>query len=215
MHKSDLLGQVLGSALVNNPGKFRTLAGLLQEQPKDLKLDTLFSTSSSGWTNAAAFHAACDNKGPTLVLIQCSDGTSYGGYNSVSWNSTNQYQQDAKAFLFRIPGFANSQTQHTPERFARNGVGNDIYGAAAYGPTFGAGNDLTTFYKGTQTLSCQPNSYDTRGPLISTTVPKNAANYQMEVLQVSTSPASFAEEMDAPWMTGCGWSPEVTDEVKH
>ena len=37
----------------------------------------------------------------------------------------------------------------------------------------------------------------------------------MEVLQVSTSPASSAEEMDAPWMTGCGWLPEVTDEVKH
>ena len=126
MNKHQLHRQVLGSALVDNPGKFRTLAGLLQEQPKELKLDTLFSTRSSGWTDAAAFHAACDNKGPTLVLIQCSDGTSYGGYNSVSWNSSNRYQQDGKAFLFRIPGFGNSQTQQTPERFARTGKGNDV-----------------------------------------------------------------------------------------
>ena len=209
MNKRLLPRHVQGSVLVDTAGKFETLAALLDQKPKSLKLETLFSTRSSGWTNPAAFHTACDQKGPTLVLIQCADGVSYGGYTSISWTSNNQWQADAKAFLFRISNFINSRTQQVSEKFARNGNGQDVYGGSACGPAFGTGNDLLTFSASGQILTCVAKSFSTPGPLIPGTVSRNATNCHMEVLLVSTVTSGLAEELEAPWLTGCPWSVEV------
>ncbi len=193
---------------MNQADKLATLATLLEQSTQSLKLATLFNTRNSGWSNSAAFHAACDDKGPTLVLIQCSDGTGYGGYTSLSWRSTNHYQIDAKAFLFRIHNFASTVKQ-TPEKLARTGAGNDIYTHGSHGPTFGGGHDLTTIHSNKLALGCNQSSFNTSGPLITSTVPKDANNYEMEVLSVGTATATFAEELEAPWLTGCAWSSEV------
>lgn len=208
MSKQLLHRQVRGSTLVDNNGKFETLAALLGKTVKTLKLEALYNTRTSGW-NPAAFHAACDNKGPTLVLIQCSDGFGYGGYNSVSWNSTGRYQADSAAFLFRLPNFASCCTKQSSEKFAKQGNGNDIFGHSTYGPTFGVGHDLMTFNTSGQILVCNgASSYATTGPLIPNTVSKDANSCHMEVLSVSTS--DFAhEELEQPWLSGCTWLAQV------
>ena len=200
---------VQGSVLVDTVGKFKTLAALLDQTPKSLKLEMLFSTRSSGWTNPAAFHTACDQKGSTLVLIQCADGVSYGGYTSISWTSNDLWQTDTKAFLFRIANFANSSTQQASEKFARNCYGQDVYGGSMCGPLFGAGNDLMTFSNNGQILTCAAKSFSTPGPLIPSTVSRHATNCHMEVLLVSTVTSGLAEELEAPWLTDCSWSVEV------
>ena len=209
MNKRLLPRHVQGSVLVDTAGKFETLAALLDQTPKSLKLETLFSTRSSGWTNPAAFHTACDQKGPTLVLIQCADGFSCGGYTSINWTSNSQYQADSQAFLFRIANFANSSTQHASEKFARNGNGHEVYGGSTFGPTFGSGHDLLTFTNGSQILTCAAKSFSTPGPLIPITVSRSAPDCHMEVLLVSTVTSGLAEELEAPWLTGCSWSVEV------
>ena len=33
------------------------------------------------------FHVHCDNKGPTLTLIESTNGYIFGGYISISWES--------------------------------------------------------------------------------------------------------------------------------
>ena len=214
MNKRLLSRHVQGSVLVDTAGKFETLAALLDQKPKSMKLEVLFSTRSSGWNNPAAFHTACDHKGPTLVLIQSADGASYGGYTSISWTSNNQYQTDTKAFLFRIANFANSSTQQASEKFARNGNANDVYGASNYGPTFGGGHDLLTFRNNGQILTCSPSSYSAHlGPLIPTHVSRTATSCHMEVLLVSTVTSDLAEELKAPWLTGCSWSVEVNSSA--
>lgn len=203
--------RVQGSTLVDNAGKFETLAALLGEVPESLKLESLYSTRTSSWTDAAAFHAACDHKGPTLVLIQCSDGAAYGGYTSVSWQSTNCYQADSNAFLFRVYNFANCRTKQVAEKFAERRNGHEVYKCASYGPTFGNGHDLMTFNNSGQILVCNgPSSYATPGPLIPVSVPKDPNSCHMEVLLVSEGTSSFAEqELEQAWMTGCTWSAQV------
>ena len=159
MNKQLLQRQVQGSRLVDNYGKFETLAALLEQDPRSLKLEALFSTRNSGWNGAAAFHTACDHKGPTLVLIQCQDGASYGGYTSMSWASNHGYQTDTKAFLFRVANFTNCHKKQASQKFARTGAGNEIYSSLANGPTFGAGHDLLTFSTSAGlSLSCKVSS---------------------------------------------------------
>ncbi len=70
MTKQLLRRHVQGSTLIDDYGKFETVAALLEQQPRSLKLDTLFSTRNSGWTNTTAFHAARSqgaNPGPYPV----------------------------------------------------------------------------------------------------------------------------------------------------
>ena len=210
MSKQLLRGQVQGSALVDNAGKFETLAALLGKSVKTLKLEALYNTRTSGWNNPAAFHAACDSKGPTLVLIQCSDGFGYGGYSSVSWDSTGEYQQDSAAFLFRLPNFASCCTKQPTETFAPTAKRTrcDIYGHPSFGPTFGGGHDLITFNTSRQILVCTASSYATTGPLVPDTVSKDANSCHMEVLSVSTSDFAY-KELEQPWLSGCTWLAQV------
>ena len=33
-----------------------------------------------------AFHKCCDDKGPTLTIIKCTNGCIFGGYTTQSWS---------------------------------------------------------------------------------------------------------------------------------
>ena len=54
--------------------------------------------------NAAAFHAHCDGQGPTLTLIQDTDGNVFGGYTTKSWKNhfIAMSEKDPAAFLVRV-----------------------------------------------------------------------------------------------------------------
>lgn len=66
------------------------------------RLSLLYRASRDGAT-PAAFHAACDARGPTLTLIRTSVGYVVGGYSASSWSSGRQVHfgaPDPSAFLF-------------------------------------------------------------------------------------------------------------------
>jgi len=211
MSKQMLQRQVQGSTLIDNYGKFETVAALLDQSPRSLKLETLFSTRNSGWTNPAAFHTACDHKGPTLTLIQHQNGIGYGGYTSISWSPNGQWQTDTKAFLFQIANFTKKKKKQASQKFARKGNGMDIYAQSSYGPTFGAGHDLMAFNSSAEILTSSPSTYSTSGPLIPNTVSRDQHLCHMEVLLVSKDASGSAEELEAPWQTDCSWSVQVND----
>lgn len=205
--------QVKGSKLVTNVETLEALAGLLGVRRNSLKLTTLFNAGDSGWSNVSAFHTSCDNKGPTIVLIRSKEGTSYGGYTSVSWNPSGSYQADAQAFLFRlrpkaeIPG---SRQQVETEKFPITAslVACAHNSTSSSGPQFGGGHDLTTFDTDGVTLRTKPHSYPTLGPLIDSSVPRNEGDFQLEVLQVVIDPSGTSER-DMPWLAGVSWATEV------
>jgi hypothetical protein len=83
---------------------------------------------------AAKFHELCNNKGPTLTLITTEAGHKFGGFTTISWDSSNSYKLDTRSFLFSI--------DLTTKYPIINSFGNGIYCGATYGPTFGNGHDI-------------------------------------------------------------------------
>jgi hypothetical protein len=51
---------------------------------------------------AAKFHSLCDNKGPTLTLIKTVAGHTFGGFTTISWDTSNAYKNDTQSFLFSV-----------------------------------------------------------------------------------------------------------------
>lgn len=152
------------------------------------KYTLLYKISRDG-CNSTTFHNLCNNKGPTVTLVYNPSGSVYGGYTSLNWRSTNAYQIDANAFLFRL--YQNGNLQ--PKKFPRKGNGNDVYDHVSYGPTFGGGHDLYTF-NGTinHNGTCYPlnggcsigNSYDAQGENINTICNGNLQAMDLEVYLV-------------------------------
>mmetsp|Transcript_32800 Transcript_32800/g.32025 ORF Transcript_32800/g.32025 Transcript_32800/m.32025 type:complete len:87 (-) Transcript_32800:50-310(-) len=63
--------------------------------------ELIFKGSRDGF-RADTFHEMCDNKGPTLSVMQTEDGMIIGGFTTTSWNPTNEYLPDKNAFLFSL-----------------------------------------------------------------------------------------------------------------
>ena len=48
------------------------------------------------------FHNKCDNKGPTISIIESTDGQIFGGYTTKPWNINGSTSIDPKIFLFNL-----------------------------------------------------------------------------------------------------------------
>ena len=48
------------------------------------------------------FHRKCDNKGATVTIIETTKGRRFGGYTSLSWDSSAGWKNDKEAFLFSL-----------------------------------------------------------------------------------------------------------------
>lgn len=75
----------------------------------------LFKSKAVEYTSQL-FHSACDNQGPTLIVIKA-NGLVGGGFSGVSWESTGGYKRSERAFIYSLskkmvfpvkPGNANS-----------------------------------------------------------------------------------------------------------
>ena len=103
---------------------------------KDQKFKLLWKGSRDGFA-ASKFHSNCDGKGPTLTVIQSTDGVIFGGYTALSWDlppSSNYYHQDNTAFIYSITkGYKVSK---------QNNTGHSIRCHSSYGPKFGSGWDI-------------------------------------------------------------------------
>ena len=106
--------------------------------------DLIYRYSRDGLSsNNAAFHNNCDNKGPTIVLIETSEGGLLGGYTNSSWRSSH-YDESAKAekaFIFTLTGFdldfpLKMNLKDPDDQSA-------IRNSYIMGPMFGSGPDLS------------------------------------------------------------------------
>jgi hypothetical protein len=100
----------------------------------ELKWELLYKASRDGF-GANIFHNRCDNKGPTITIVQSNNNYLFGGYTSVAWTSSGSWAIDPNAFLFTLTNpndilptkypVQPSKTQHT------------VFHKGGYGPTFG------------------------------------------------------------------------------
>jgi hypothetical protein len=147
---------------------------LLQLEHKK-KLNEFYGKSNQQWEliykasrdgfDANAFHSRCDNKGPTMTIIQSNNNYIFGGYTSIPWTSDNAYKNDTTAFLFTLTNPHNI----SPTKYLINSgyVGYAVYHYSSYGPTFGYGHDISLVNASNSNNSSYakfPNSYtDTTG----------------------------------------------------
>jgi hypothetical protein len=100
--------------------------------------------------SSAAFHAAADGKGPTLVVMEVTnaDGMAYtvGGYNPQSWSSDDgwhltDHDSQRVGFLFNLTAPAVYRQVLSDYVLPSQGV-RQTFNGLEYGPTFGTGHDL-------------------------------------------------------------------------
>jgi hypothetical protein len=99
--------------------------------------EILYQGSVDGFASSA-FHSKCDNKGPTLVIVRSEFNKVFGGFASVSWQSSSSnsgYQSDDHSILFSFD--LKKVFPLKPEK-----KGNALYFNSSYGPIFGSGGDL-------------------------------------------------------------------------
>eukprot|EP00128_Syssomonas_multiformis_P008994 Colp12_sorted_trinity150504_noHs@31622 len=139
---------------------------VLNEWLPNKKLELIFRASRDGFA-ASDFHRCCDNRGPTLVVVQCTKGWVFGGFAGAPWNSpySGGYIQSVEntSFLFTLKNPHSLQ----PARYNCAYASRELYGHASYGPTFGSGHDLHISDSSNATTSSYtsfPNGYsDTTG----------------------------------------------------
>ena len=72
-----------------------------------IKYELIFKMTTNGYT-PKNFHDYCDNKGPTLTLIETKNNNIFGGFTPLSWNSNEKkgynfnYDISKRTFLFSL-----------------------------------------------------------------------------------------------------------------
>ncbi|RIA84233.1 hypothetical protein C1645_808873 [Glomus cerebriforme] len=101
----------------------------------------LYRASRDGNT-PAAFHAKCNNKGATIVVVKLANSEQIvGGYNPLVWDSTQNYKSTRDSFIFSFTNKNNLQTAKVGYILDAR-IQYAIYSQQGYGPTFGGGHDL-------------------------------------------------------------------------
>jgi len=99
--------------------------------------ELIYKASRDGF-DADAFHSRCNNKGPTMTIIQSKNNYLFGGYTSIPWTSEDRYKNDTTAFLFTLTNPHNIP----PTKYLINPDDTQcaVRHCSAYGPTFGGGH---------------------------------------------------------------------------
>ena len=85
------------------------------------------------------FHRNCDNKGPTLVLVETTKGYKFGGYTPLDWESPSHTikKKDEITFLFSL---------NQIKKYTKKDNNTSIFVDKNYGPGFGQGCDILIGY---------------------------------------------------------------------
>ena len=150
---------------------WETIAGWVQADfpdaaGKKVSFERCYSTVTDD-QGAAAFHAGCDNKGPTVTVVKSVDGHVFGGANDGDWHGgggTYSYQEASAetpdiypgqhSFLFCVDCAGRPKTTFqikldttvtsdtNPNSQGHMTKSYATYNSQTYGPTFGQGPDL-------------------------------------------------------------------------
>lgn len=95
--------------------------------------DVLYIASKDG-DDILDFRTACGSLSPTLIIVESTNGTVFGGYTDADWSSTEQWRTSSSAFLFRLR-----------PSFAQYAITTTIYANYASDSLFQFGNDLRIY----------------------------------------------------------------------
>jgi hypothetical protein len=86
------------------------------------------------------FHAKCDEQSNTVAIILTTNGSIFGGFTPIAWDSSSGDKPDntGKSFLFSLKNPRDSE----PKIFPPLTDSTSIYCGSAFGPVFGAANEI-------------------------------------------------------------------------
>ncbi|EXX64020.1 hypothetical protein GLOIN_2v1885334 [Rhizophagus irregularis DAOM 181602=DAOM 197198] len=106
------------------------------------KFNLLYRASRDGNT-AAAFHAKCDNQGPTIVVAKITNSEQIvGGYNPLFWDSSNKDRSTKDSFIFSLSDKNNLLSVNVA--YSDNSK-YSVRGYSRCGPVFGCGDLYLNF----------------------------------------------------------------------
>ncbi|XP_052811984.1 interferon-induced protein 44-like [Mya arenaria] len=190
--------------------------------PKTFNL--LYGITRDGY-DASVFHQKCDNQGPTLTVLYNKEGSVYGGYTGISWETAtvNTNKKDDSAFLYQL---YFSGKKATNQMLVKNGH-TAISSVFGYGPIFGGYSscDLLTFSGVKQRSSSgeynlngmtDPHfgkNYDIRGTLF-----KDVNNGHLNVIELEVYAVKDGQRekpaLPTPWRKTATWGTKLLESLK-
>ncbi|PKC15715.1 hypothetical protein RhiirA5_209526 [Rhizophagus irregularis] len=127
--------------------------------PYELRL--LCKGSRDGFS-ASIFHDLCDNQGPTITCLKVNDSKHViGGYNPLSWGSTNSWRNTRDAFIFQFNIYYKKNLTAKIGRVITNSSAYAVNDSQSTGPCFGDGDLwLRDQFDQPGNCSCNKESYD-------------------------------------------------------
>jgi hypothetical protein len=89
------------SAILTDEAKRKFVISLFVGEVFNARISRIYKASSNGFA-AAKFHELCDKRGATLTLIKTTAGHTFGGYTTISWDTSGSYKNDTQSFLFSV-----------------------------------------------------------------------------------------------------------------
>jgi len=105
-------------------------------KPVSKKVGEILYVATRDGDLAHDFHNACDDKGPTVVIVESEGGAVFGGYNNVDWKGSG-YVSSSTAFLFRLRPTAMKCPLKSDYYYKYA-----VKRTPSFGPWFGSGGDL-------------------------------------------------------------------------
>jgi hypothetical protein len=96
----------------------------------------LYRASRDGWASQASLHSRCRGKGPTVTVVRCTGGNTFGGHLAQSWQSSQNFITCSAASLFTLANPHGIPPTRLPIATATQAA----YGTNPYGPKFGPHN---------------------------------------------------------------------------
>ncbi len=119
--------------LIMTDSERQTLRRFLGEgKAKEPELKLLYRGSRDGF-DPADFHRLCDDKGPTVTVVQTPEGAVFGGFAAASWRSLTGYVSVPGCFLFTL----RSSRNLPPQTFALTNMQKAMYCHRNGGPIWG------------------------------------------------------------------------------
>ena len=136
---------------------------------RDTKIYTqLIYKAKRDGDKASDFHSKCDNRGPTITIIQTIKGSRFGGYTSISWTSpkSSNWPGDGLAFVFSLDLKQKFEVKNKMEAIGHYSNNGPVFG---YGHCFEISSEClnneksyhlqSESYQGTNSLILTKESY--------------------------------------------------------
>ena len=116
--------QLKNSLIINNNIEYNKLIKSWINPKIEIGCELLYRLSRDG-DQISKFHELSDNKGPTLTLIETTDGNKFGIYTPLSWDNSSGWKGDYETFLFNL---------NKNEKYKKKTKDYSIYCSKDYGP---------------------------------------------------------------------------------